>query len=143
MRIIDLVKSLLWRMAAHSLSITAHLSGMSLLLLIIFWMVMDGDKIFTAYNILILFPATYGLTAIISIMFIWSLVRLVILKLNGHPFKEGDLVEILRGAHRGEKAQIYEVWEPRNEVRLDLGSEAKKKVEDVFEMHHIHKIASK
>jgi hypothetical protein len=46
-------------------------------------------------------------------------------KLNGAPFQRGDVVEILVGEHRGKRAQIYELWDERGQVRVDLGKAAK------------------
>lgn len=53
-------------------------------------------------------------------------------KLNGAPFQVGDQVMILRGPHHGKIAEIYEIWESRNQVRLDLGPAEKCAVTDCF-----------
>ena len=54
------------------------------------------------------------------------------MKINGAPFHNGDMVHILVGKHRGKIARVYEIWEERKEVRVDIGEQAKKDVEDVY-----------
>jgi hypothetical protein len=51
---------------------------------------------------------------------------------NGAPYQSGDWVMILAGPHRGRVARVYEVWESRQQVRVDLGDEARGKFEDLF-----------
>lgn len=51
---------------------------------------------------------------------------------NGAPYRTGDRVQILSRPHRGRVVTIYEIWDERNQVRVDLGPEAKKRVTDVF-----------
>jgi hypothetical protein len=53
-------------------------------------------------------------------------------KINGAPFRKGDVVQILVGQYRGQVACIYEEWRDRKQVRVDLGEQAGKDVEDVF-----------
>lgn len=53
-------------------------------------------------------------------------------KLNGAPFHAGDRVRILVGAHRDRIVQIYEVWEERGQVRVELDEQSRQKVKDVF-----------
>ena len=53
-------------------------------------------------------------------------------RLQGWPFKIGDEVCILSGKHINTITRIYEVWDERGQVRLDLGEEAKNAVDDVF-----------
>jgi hypothetical protein len=56
---------------------------------------------------------------------------------NGAPFRVGDRVHILVGAHRDAVVSVYEVWESRNQVRVELGDDEKKKVRDVFSYYEI------
>ena len=47
-------------------------------------------------------------------------------KINGAPFRKGDVVQILVGQYRGQVACIYEEWRDRKQVRVDLGEQAGK-----------------
>jgi hypothetical protein len=51
---------------------------------------------------------------------------------NGGPFQVRDSVHILAGRYRGRVATVYAVWEPRGEVRLDLGEPAAADYSDVI-----------
>ena len=51
---------------------------------------------------------------------------------NGAPFQEGDRVRVLIGPHRDEIACVYTVWEERNQVRVDIGKQARREYKDVF-----------
>jgi hypothetical protein len=53
-------------------------------------------------------------------------------RIQGGPFREGDPVWILIGPHKHTKTYVYEVWATRSEVRVDLGSEARRKCTDVY-----------
>ena len=44
----------------------------------------------------------------------------------------GDRVQILAGPHRDRVFRVYEVWDERCQVRVDLDEEAKKEFTDVF-----------
>lgn len=60
--------------------------------------------------------------------------------LNGAPFRKGDVVQILAGKHQGRIARVYDEWIERNEVRVDVGKQAKRDVEDVFSFVEISRI---
>jgi hypothetical protein len=62
----------------------------------------------------------------------WMIVGNIVSWIQGAPFREGDTVCVLSGKHRGKVTTVYEVWECRGQVRVDLGKELKKAVEDVF-----------
>jgi hypothetical protein len=51
---------------------------------------------------------------------------------NGAPYLAGDRVRILAGKHKNFVGSIYEVWDERGQVRLDLGPEPRKDFSDVF-----------
>ena len=53
-------------------------------------------------------------------------------KINGAPFHKGDLVHILVGSHRDRIVRVYEIWESRNQVLVELGAKEKEEVKDVF-----------
>lgn len=53
-------------------------------------------------------------------------------QLNGAPYKIGDRVHILVGEHRDRVLTVYEVWESRDQVRVDLGEDAKRATKDVY-----------
>ena len=50
----------------------------------------------------------------------------------GWPFAVGDRVWILSGTHKNTVSTVYAVWSERGQVRVDLGTEAREKVEDVY-----------
>ena len=61
-----------------------------------------------------------------------SILAKILMKINGAPFHDGDMVHILAGKHRGKIVRVYKIWEERKEVRVDIGEQAKKDVEDVY-----------
>ena len=50
---------------------------------------------------------------------------------HGAPFKAGDWVRILKGPRQGQSVQIYDVWDERASVRVDIGEKEKTDVTDV------------
>lgn len=52
-------------------------------------------------------------------------------RLNGAPFCEGDMVQVLSGPHRGTKARVYGTWQG-DTVRVELGASAHKHFKDIF-----------
>ena len=58
-------------------------------------------------------------------------------RLNGAPFSVGDRVRILVGPHRDRVVEIYELWDERLQVRVNLDPESKDKVKDVFSYNEI------
>lgn len=70
---------------------------------------------------------------IVGIFFVWpTLLGPIAARLQGWPFSVGDRVWILRGRHKGTVTDVYEVWSERGQVRVELGHEARDKVEDVY-----------
>jgi hypothetical protein len=61
-------------------------------------------------------------------------------KRHGAPFKPGDVVRVLRGPHHGKVLNVYEVWNERDQVRLDLGETEKKNVTDVFTVLSVQRV---
>ena len=59
---------------------------------------------------------------------------------NGAPFRVGDHVQILVGIHSGRVVRIYELWESRCEVRVELGESERNDVTDVFSETQICRI---
>jgi hypothetical protein len=52
---------------------------------------------------------------------------------NGAPFREGDEVVILSKRFPGRVTRVYEVWNERRQVRVELGEQEREAVTDVFE----------
>lgn len=52
--------------------------------------------------------------------------------LNGAPFKEGDVVQILAGPHRGSVTTVYSCWQG-DSVRVRLGPKEEEEFKDVFQ----------
>lgn len=59
---------------------------------------------------------------------------------NGAPFREGDVVRILRGPHKQKVVPIYDVWIERDQVRVNLGEKEKNEMSDVFSLLSIRKL---
>jgi hypothetical protein len=51
---------------------------------------------------------------------------------NGAPFHEGDYVRVLVAPYQDVIARVYEIWTDRNQLRIELGTDARRAVEDVF-----------
>jgi len=66
-----------------------------------------------------------------------KLLRFVRVRLNGGPFHQGDIVQVIAGPNAGRTGIIYEEWPSREQVRVDLGEEAWKAVSDVFDRAQI------
>lgn len=60
------------------------------------------------------------------------LVQYSVGRLNGAPFHRGDCVQILSGRHCGKVVRVYDEWPERGQVRVNLGDDFKRDVEDVF-----------
>lgn len=58
-------------------------------------------------------------------------------KINGSPFREGDLVHVLCGPYRDRVGLVYELWPSRKQLRVQVGDQAKEGVTDVFSYHEI------
>ena len=70
---------------------------------------------------------------ILGVIFIWGiLLSRFAAWIQGWPFKVGDEVVILTGKHRNTVTTVYEIWEQRGQVRVELGEDLKKSVKDVF-----------
>jgi hypothetical protein len=57
---------------------------------------------------------------------------LAIRRINGAPFDVGDQVMILSGKHAGRVVRVYQLWEERAQVRVELGDAERKAVTDVY-----------
>ena len=69
---------------------------------------------------------------IIGMIFIWMMLGGVAARIQGWPFKVGEELVILAGKEKGRMAKVYDVWEPRGQVRLELGDAAKDSFKDVY-----------
>lgn len=69
---------------------------------------------------------------LLCVLFLWPFFLAVASRLNGAPFSVGDRVCVLKGAYRGRVTTVYEVWGPRNQVRVELGEAERRAVKDVF-----------
>lgn len=80
---------------------------------------------------LVTIPAA-GIGYLTGVLFLWPVLGRIALWIQGWPFQEGDEVVLLAGKNRGRMAQVYEVWESRGQVRVELGKQARRKCTDVF-----------
>lgn len=85
----------------------------------------DRGKIFfiTAVAAFIIIPITLR---------IFASIQNAIVKSNGEPFEIGDNILILKGSHKGKQADVYELWQERGQIRVNLGDEAANDFSDVF-----------
>ena len=61
----------------------------------------------------------------------------IIARMNGAPFQERDIVQVLAGEYQGHVGSVYEEWKDRKQVRVDLGEQAKKDLKDIFSFNEI------
>ncbi|MBN1788395.1 MAG: hypothetical protein JW806_08370 [Sedimentisphaerales bacterium] len=61
-------------------------------------------------------------------------------KINGAPFYKDDTVYILIGEYQGQVAKVYEVWNDRKDVCVDLGEQAKNELKDIFSFNEICRV---
>ena len=70
---------------------------------------------------------------IVGTIFLWGFIlSYIAARLQGWPFVEGDRVCILSGKHKNTVTTVYKVWAERGQVRVKLGPELAKNVEDVY-----------
>jgi hypothetical protein len=69
---------------------------------------------------------------VFGMAFLWKILAPLAARVQGWPFQVGDEVCVLSGKDINRITRIYEIWNERGQVRLELGDEAKIAVEDVF-----------
>ncbi|NLW84015.1 MAG: hypothetical protein GXY41_06385 [Phycisphaerae bacterium] len=92
-----------------------------------------------AIGIVVLVLIAIPLGWILGAIIIWPFAYRICAFVNGAPLIEGDMVQVLVGQFKNQRGAVYEVWRERLEVRINLGNEAKEKVEDVFSFHEVYK----
>jgi len=90
-----------------------------------------GEWEVVGWIVLAAIPAA-GIGYIFGAAFIWGILGGIAARIQGWPFAKGDEVVILSGKDRGRVTRIYEVWEPRGQVRLELGDKARETITDVY-----------
>jgi hypothetical protein len=83
--------------------------------------------------------------AIIGFMvswFVFKILRHIRVWINGGPFHNDDLVQVIAGPHAGETTTVYEEWPSRNQVRVDLGESERQNVKDVFSYVQLLRVKS-
>lgn len=108
------------------------LGGVGLLLAIL----VDGDALIADKGV-VLWGALAAIPMaalgwVMGVFVLWRFAGPLAARFQGWPFQLGDEVCILSGEHANTTALIYEIWEERGEVRLELGELAKAQVEDVI-----------
>lgn len=84
--------------------------------------------------------------AAIGAMLSWVVLKVlwhIRVRINGGPFREGDLVQIIAGREAGKIARVYEQWPSRSQVRVELGEAARKDVKDVFSYVQLYRVEAK
>lgn len=61
--------------------------------------------------------------------------------LNGGPFQEGDVVQVIGGPHRDRVGRIYSGWQHET-WRVDLGEEAEESYSDIFADYQLLRVKS-
>jgi hypothetical protein len=84
--------------------------------------------------------AAYGLGALLGILILGRLFYPIVRWLAGAPFAVGDKVMILRGPRIRKIAEVYEVWDSRDQVRLRLSNEECEVVADVFSYYEVLRV---
>lgn len=101
------------------------------------WVVGQFTDLASAFDFIITVLGVLASGALIGVLVIWPIVALIAEKLNGSPFREGDIVRILVRTHRNKVVRVYEVWGPRHELRVELGEKEKEEVKDIFKFNEI------
>lgn len=108
------------RIAAHGFTISLNVSGALFLAAAVIFLLAKNAEVFSFENLLF-FLAAYAFGAILTGVFgLWPWIRIIILKSNGYPFHEGDLVEILVSPNKNEIAKVCEVSASDPRVRIEL-----------------------
>ncbi len=89
--------------------------------------------------LLLIVPVTAAgfLGWILGALALWPLLYWISSRINGAPFREGDMVHILVGPHRGRVVRVYEMWPSRGQARVELGERERVEVTDVFMWNQI------
>lgn len=74
---------------------------------------------------------TAGIGYFMGALFIWMILGQIAARIQGSPFSKGDEVIVLSGKYKGRVTRVHAAWEPRNQVLLELGEEARRSVTDV------------
>ncbi len=93
----------------------------------------------TAGWLLLAVVIAFPLGAILGALFIWPFVFHLCTFVQGGPFKRGARVRVLVGSHRDTVTTVYDTWPSRNQVRVELGEDARKTVKDVFDVVQVCK----
>jgi hypothetical protein len=84
-----------------------------------------------AVSVLLAPALFFFLSLLFAVIFVVPFYRIAD-RINGAPFRIGDHVRILSGPHQGRLVKIYELWESRQQIRVDLDPNARKEVTDIF-----------
>lgn len=124
------------RILAHTLGICASLGACIAVSFYLWLMVAEGALTSDPWTILWVGMGAIPIGAaggIVGIILLWGIVLgPVASKVQGWPFGIGEEVVILTGTRKGTIARVYEIWTERGEVRLELGDNAKRAVDDVY-----------
>jgi hypothetical protein len=77
--------------------------------------------------------------ALLPYQFLWHTI-LSLRRRRGEEIVRGCHVRILRGVHQGKVVRVYDIWDSRGQVRVDLGDEAKRAVTDVFMSYELKRM---
>jgi hypothetical protein len=75
---------------------------------------------------------TAGIGWMAGVFMIWPVAGRVAGALQGAPFHVGDPVWVLVGKYKDTLTRVYEVWDERGQVRVELGAKEREDVTDVF-----------
>lgn len=106
------------------------------------WLVFSFGIFFQPQTILGVL-STAGLGGMLGVLFVYQLTLSALnlqRRLRGFEVLVGFRVRILGGPRRGEVARVYELWEQRGEVRLELGEAAHLSVTDVYMAYQVRRV---
>lgn len=122
-------------LVAHTLAFTMTLGAVTAISLMLLALHAEGalaaDVVVWLWILLMSVPAGL-LGLILATLFPGPFLFQVAARIQGWPFTPGEEVVILTGRHKNMVTKIYEIWEERGEVRVDLGEDAKQNVKDVY-----------
>ncbi len=116
---------------AHGLKVSMAVGS-----LIVAVLAAEACEAFSVWAVLAVLAA-FSLGCVLGALFLSPLVCAVAARINGSPFREGDLVHILVGPYRDRVGRVYELWPSRNQARVEIDEKAKKDVTDVFAYNEI------
>jgi len=91
------------------------------------------------YRQVLLLLVSGAIAGAVAAILVVKTFRFVRVRLNGGPFRKGDVVQVIEGPHADTIGVIYEEWPSRDQVRVALEEELWRATSDVFTQVQITK----